>query len=190
MRIGAMSFVTDQSMHPADLARAVEDAGLDSFWVPEKTHVPTSRDTPWPGGELPEHYRRCYDPFVALSVAAAVTERIRIGTGVCLVALHDPIVLAKAIASLDHVSGGRFELGVGYGWNAEELAGHGIDLAEAPQVLADKLALMTALWTEPESDYTGPHCQVEPCWARPDRSSDPDHPCCSVESQAHGSSET
>jgi len=131
MQIGAMSFITDTSMHPAALARAVEAAGLASLWVPEKTHLPLSRRTPWPGGRLPEHYGRCYDPFVALSIAAAVTDRIRIGTGVCLAALHDPIVLAKAVASLDHASGGRFDFGVGYGWNAEELAAHGVDIRNA-----------------------------------------------------------
>ncbi len=167
MQLGAMSFITDQSMHPGDLARAIEDRGLDSFWVPEKTHVPLSRRTPWPGGDLPEQYRRCYDPFVALATAAAVTNRIRIGTGVCLLALHDPIVLAKTIASLDHASGGRFQFGVGYGWNAEELESHGVAIGDAREILIDKLALMTALWTNPEGGYAGPHCHVEPCSARP-----------------------
>ncbi len=167
MQIGAMSFITDQSMHPAALATAVEDAGLASLWVPEKTHVPLNPRTPWPGGELPEHYRRCFDPFVALSIAAAVTTRIRIGTGICLAALHDPIVLAKTVASLDHASGGRFDFGIGYGWNAEELASHGIAISDARSILIDKLGLMTALWNDPETGYQGTHCAVDPCSARP-----------------------
>ncbi|REO54474.1 LLM class flavin-dependent oxidoreductase, partial [Mycobacterium tuberculosis] len=102
-----------------------EERGFAGLYVPEKTHVPISRSTPWPGGELPDWYRRCYDPVVALAAAAAVTTRLRVGTGACLVAVHDPILLAKQIASLCAMSGERFVLGVGFGWNVEELADHG-----------------------------------------------------------------
>lgn len=154
-------------MHPADLARAVEDEGLASVWVPEKTHVPKSRETPWPGGALPERYKRTYDPFVALSMMASVTGKVALGTGVCLPAVRDPIVLAKVVASLDHGSGGRFRFGVGYGWNREELANHGVAYGDARSVMRDKLALMQALWSNPGEGYEGAHCSVSPSWLYP-----------------------
>ena len=122
MKLGAMMFVTDESDRVTVVARAAEERGFDSLFVPEKTHVPMSRTTPWPGGELPERYKRCYDPFVALSAAAAVTSGLLLGTGVALVPLHDPILLAKKAASLDDMSGGRFVFGVGYGWWRDPLS--------------------------------------------------------------------
>ncbi len=126
MRVSLMQFVTDLTPPPQAVAAWAEERGFAGLYVPEKTHVPISRQTPWPGGELPDWYLRCYDPFVALSAAAAVTTRLRIGTGACLVAVHDPILLAKQIASLSDMSGGRFVFGVGFGWNVEELADHGV----------------------------------------------------------------
>jgi probable F420-dependent oxidoreductase len=135
--------------------------------VPEKTHVPTSRQTPWPGGELPDWYLRCYDPFVALAAAAAVTTRLRVGTGSCLVAVHDPILLAKQIASLSHMSGGRFVLGVGFGWNVEELADHGVRFADRVAMTVDKLAAMRELWKPDPTPHAGPYASVPASWAWP-----------------------
>jgi alkanesulfonate monooxygenase SsuD/methylene tetrahydromethanopterin reductase-like flavin-dependent oxidoreductase (luciferase family) len=125
VRVSLMQFVTDLTPQPQAVAAWAEERAFAGLYVPEKTHVPISRQTPWPGGELPDWYRRCYDPFVALAAAAAVTARLRIGTGACLVAVHDPILLAKQIASLSDMSDGRFVFGIGFGWNVEELADHG-----------------------------------------------------------------
>ncbi len=167
MEIGVQIFATDQTMPMHCLAPEVESRGFESLWVTEKTHVPTSRRTEWPGGDLPEWYLRTCDPFVALAGAAATTTTLRIGTGVALLALRDPVVAAKTIATLDWQSNGRLELGVGYGWNAEELETHGVTLADAPAQLADSLALMKALWTNDEGAYDGPFVSVEPSWSWP-----------------------
>lgn len=146
MLVSLMQFVTDLTPPPQLVAVWAEERGFAGLYVPEKTHVPISRSTPWPGGELPDWYRRCYDPVVALAAAAAVTTRLRVGTGACLVAVHDPILLAKQIASLCAMSGERFVLGVGFGWNVEELADHGVPFADRIAVTVDKLAAMRALW--------------------------------------------
>src|SRR5210317_1564915 len=123
---GVQIFPTDQTIQPIALAKAVEERGLDSLFFPEHTHIPASRKTPFPGGtDLPEWYWRTHDPFVALAAAAAVTSRIKLGTGICLVIERDPIVLAKECASLDRISGGRLILGIGAGWNVEDMANHG-----------------------------------------------------------------
>lgn len=167
MKVGIQIFATDQTMSMHRLAPEVEARGYESLWVPEKTHVPISRATPWPGGELPEWYLRTCDPFVALAGAAATTSTLRVGTGVALLALRDPVVAAKTIATLDWQSDGRLELGVGYGWNAEELATHGVTLDDAPDRLADCLALMKALWTQDEGAHAGPYVSVEPSWTWP-----------------------
>ena len=128
MRYGVTMFATDVSIGIVDLAKAVEERGLDSVWLPEHTHIPTSRRTPYPaGGELPDEYRRCLDPFVALTAAAMAAPRLRVGTGILLVAQHDPIVAAKAAATLDLVSGGRLALGIGFGWNEDEMNDHGVE---------------------------------------------------------------
>ena len=128
MRIGALIFPTDLTIRTDRLAREMEDRGFESLWVTEHTHIPTSRRTPWPGGtELPDEYRRTLDPFVGLAAAAAVTERLNLGTGICLVAQHHPITLAKSVASLDLVSNGRFLFGIGVGWNEDEMENHGVD---------------------------------------------------------------
>jgi probable F420-dependent oxidoreductase len=167
MKLGAMMFVTDQSDRVTVVAQAAEERGFDSLFVPEKTHVPVSRATPWPGGELPERYKRCYDPFVALSAAAAVTGSLLLGTGVALVPLHDPILLAKKAASLDNLSGGRFVFGVGYGWNAEELADHGVAFGSRAALLQDKLSAMRALWLDPEEGYVSDQRTIAPSWVWP-----------------------
>jgi probable F420-dependent oxidoreductase len=167
VRVSLMQFVTDLTPPAQAVAAWAEERGFAGLYVPEKTHVPISRQTPWPGGDLPDWYLRCYDPFVALSAAAAVTTRLRIGTGACLVAVHDPILLAKQIASLSDMSGGRFVLGVGFGWNVEELADHGVTFADRVAVTVDKLAAMRALWQPDPTAHTGPYASVPPSWAWP-----------------------
>ncbi|CAM4330210.1 Phthiodiolone/phenolphthiodiolone dimycocerosates ketoreductase [Mycobacterium basiliense] len=167
MRVSVMQFVTDLTPPPQVVAGWAEERGFDGLYVPEKTHVPISRATPWPGGELPDWYRRCFDPFVALTAAAAVTTRLRVGTGACLVAVHDPILLAKQIASLCTVSNSRFVLGIGFGWNVEELADHGVPFADRIAVTVDKLGAMRALWAAEPTPYRGPHASVPPSWAWP-----------------------
>ena len=167
MRVSLMQFITDQTPPPQAVADWAEERGFAGLYVPEKTHVPVSRQTPWPGGELPDWYRRCYDPFVALAAAAAVTTRLQIGTGACLVAVHDPILLAKQIASVSDMSGGRFVLGVGFGWNVEELADHGVAFADRIAVTIDKLGAMRALWAADPTAHTGPFTSLPPSWAWP-----------------------
>ncbi|HMC68394.1 MAG TPA: LLM class flavin-dependent oxidoreductase, partial [Mycobacteriales bacterium] len=140
MRIGVTLFQTDRTPPPAFVARAAEERGFSSYFVPEHTHIPVSRETPWPMNPdvpLPESYARVLDPYVGLATAAAVTSRIRLGTGVALVAQHDPITLAKQIATLDHLSGGRFVLGIGFGWNREEMADHKVAYAERRDVVRE-----------------------------------------------------
>lgn len=176
MKVGVMIFATDQTMPMQRLAPEVEARGFDSLWVTEKTHVPVSRTTPWPGGELPEWYRRTCDPFVALAAAAATTTWLRIGTGVALLAVRDPVIAAKTIATLDWQSQGRLELGVGYGWNREECATHGVDLDTARHRLIDHLALMRELWTGDEGAYSGDYCSVEPSWSWPKPAQQPAPP--------------
>jgi alkanesulfonate monooxygenase SsuD/methylene tetrahydromethanopterin reductase-like flavin-dependent oxidoreductase (luciferase family) len=153
VRVSLMQFVTDLTPPPQAVAVWAEEREFAGLYVPEKTHVPTSRHTPWPGGELPDWYRRCYDPFVALAAAAAVTTRLRVGTGACLVAVHDPILLAKQVASLSHLSGGRFVLGVGFGWNVEELADHGVSFADRIAVTVDRLAPLLAEFGEEATSH-------------------------------------
>jgi probable F420-dependent oxidoreductase len=163
-----MMFITDRTIAPDALARAVEERGLESLFVPEHTHIPVSRVTPYPGGgDLPEEYWRSYDPFVALTAAAAVTENLRVGTGVCLVAQHDPIVLAKEVASLDLVSGGRVVFGIGYGWNVEEMADHGVDPARRRAIVREKVLAMHALWTDDVASFEGEHVRFAPSWSWP-----------------------
>lgn len=168
MHLGVALFATDLTSDVRDVARAAEDAGFESLFVAEHTHIPSSRRTPYPmGGELPDEYARTLDPFVALTAAAAVTERLRLGTGVCLVVERDPIVLAKEVSSLDVLSGGRVLLGVGAGWNVEELAHHGVDFEHRWDVLHDRVKLMQALWADDEASYDGTHARLEPSWQWP-----------------------
>ncbi|MEA2330348.1 MAG: hypothetical protein QOH58_486 [Thermoleophilaceae bacterium] len=155
-------------MQPADFARLAEERDFESLWFTEHTHIPVSRETPWPGGaELPREYSHLYDPFVALSFAAAATERIKIGTGVCLVIEHDPIVLAKETASLDRLSGGRFQFGVGAGWNLEEMRNHGTDPARRFKVMRERVEAIKAIWTEDEPEYHGEFVDFDPLWSWP-----------------------
>jgi probable F420-dependent oxidoreductase len=168
MDLGLVTFAVDYGIDPGELARAAEDAGFESLFVTEHTHIPTSRESPWPqGGELPEKYWRTYDPFVALSFAAAATERLKIGTAVCLVVEHDPIVLAKQVSSLDRLSGGRFVFGVGAGWNREEMRHHGTDPDRRFGIMRERVEAMKAIWTSGEPAYHGRHVDFDPIWQWP-----------------------
>jgi probable F420-dependent oxidoreductase len=175
MHVGLSLFATDLTNDIRDVARAAEDAGFESLWVAEHTHIPVSRETPYPmsDGPLPEEYAHTLDPFVALTAAAAVTERLRVGTGICLVTERDPIVLAKEVASLDRLSGGRFVLGVGAGWNVEELADHGVGFDTRWDVLRDRVKLMQALWHNEVGEYDGQYARVSPSWQWPKPVQDP-----------------
>lgn len=168
MQIGALIFPTDLSIRPDRLAVAMEERGFESLWVPEHTHIPTSRRTPWPGGpELPDMYRRTLDPFVALTAAAAVTTTLKVGTGVCLVAQHHAITLAKSVASVDLVSDGRFLFGVGVGWNEDEMEHHGVDPKKRRATVRETVLAMRGLWTEEEFGYEGEHVRFSPSWSWP-----------------------
>jgi probable F420-dependent oxidoreductase len=168
MHYGIMMFPSDFSMLPGDFAREVEARGFESVLFPEHTHIPASRKTPFPsGGELPEIYAHGMDPFVALTAAAAATTKLRVGTGVCLVVEHDPITLAKQVASLDFVSGGRFLFGIGGGWNREEMEDHGTDYTQRWTLLRERIEAMKALWTQDEATYRGRFVNFERAWSWP-----------------------
>jgi probable F420-dependent oxidoreductase len=169
MRYGVTIFPTDRSIDIVELARAVEERGFDSLWTPEHTHIPTGRATPPPTGDavLPEWYLRCLDPFVALTAAAAATQRLRVGTGICLVAQRDPIVTAKAVASLDLVSGGRFSFGIGFGWNQDEMEDHGVDYKQRRAIAREHMLAMQQLWSEDEAAYGGEHVRFSSSWSWP-----------------------
>ena len=168
MDFGVTMFATDYSMGPVELARACEDRGFESLFFVEHTHIPASRRTPYPGGgDLPKEYSHTIDPFVGLAAAAAVTERLKVGTGVCLVIEHDPIVLAKKVASLDHLSGGRFLFGIGGGWNREEMENHGTDPKKRWRVLKERVEAMKAIWTQDEAEYHGEFVDFDPIWSWP-----------------------
>jgi probable F420-dependent oxidoreductase len=176
VEFGIAMFPTDYSVDPAALAVSVEEHGFESLWFTEHTHIPASRETPYPGGgELPREYSHIHDPFVALTTAAAATERLRLGTGVCLVVERDPIVTAKAVASLDRLSGGRFLFGVGGGWNLEEMRNHGTDPGRRFRLMRERIEAMQAIWTREEAEYHGDHVDFEPIWCWPKPVQDP-HP--------------
>jgi probable F420-dependent oxidoreductase len=169
MQFGVTMFMTDQTMGPVDLAREVEARGLHSLYVPEHTHIPVSRRTPPPTGdaELPEPYKRTLDPFVALGMAAAATERLVVGTGICLVAQRDPIITAKEVATLDQLSGGRFVLGVGFGWNEDEIATHGVAMRQRRDIAREHVLAMQALWRNEIAEFDGEYVHLAPSWAWP-----------------------
>ena len=167
MHTGIAIFDTDYSIPIQDLARAAEERGFESLWVPEHTHIPTSRKSPFAGGELPEQYKHTLDPFVSLTAAAMVTARLKVGTGVCLVIERDTITTAKSVASVDHVSNGRFLFGVGGGWNREEMEHHGTDFPTRFKRLEEQLRAMKAIWTKDVAEYHGKHVDYEPIWAWP-----------------------
>ncbi|MGI9602201.1 MAG: TIGR03619 family F420-dependent LLM class oxidoreductase, partial [Acidimicrobiales bacterium] len=171
MHLGVTIHLTDVSHDIVDLAREVEARGFHSLYIPEHTHIPTSRRTPAPTGTpvLEDQYYRSPDPYVALGAAAAVTDRILLGTGIALVIQHDPIALAKAIATVDHISEGRFVLGIGYGWNREEMENHGIDFASRRGMVREWVLAMQRLWADDEAQYRGAFVDFEPAaaWPKP-----------------------
>ena len=167
-RFGVTIFPTDYSIQPVELAVAAEERGFDSLLVTEHTHIPTSRKTPWPGGtDLPQDYWHTHDPLVALSAAAAVTERIRLGTGICLVVERDPIQLAKEVASLDTISNGRFVFGIGAGWNREEMENHGVAYPTRWKLVREKVLAMRAIWTQDQPEFHGEFVDFDPLWSWP-----------------------
>ena len=167
-KFGITMFPTDKAIQPVELAKAVEDRGLDSLFFPEHTHIPTARQTPFPGGgDLPEMYWRSHDPFVALGACAAATNRIRLGTGICLVIERDPITLAKEVASLDMLSNGRVVLGIGAGWNREEMENHGADYPNRWKIVREKVLAMKAIWSNDEAEFHGEFVDFEPIWSWP-----------------------
>ena len=168
MDFGAAMFFTDYSMTPAALAQALEARGFESVWAPEHSHIPTARATPFPqGGELPKKYSEAMDPFVSLTAAAAATGRLKVGTGVCLVAQRDPIQTAKLVASIDQISGGRFLFGIGGGWNAEEMADHGTAFATRFKLMRERIAAMREIWTRDEAEFHGELVDFPPMKAGP-----------------------
>jgi probable F420-dependent oxidoreductase len=168
MHLGIGLFATDLTTDIRDVARLAEDAGFESLFVAEHTHIPVSRATPYPmGGELPEVYSHTIDPFVSLAAAAAVTEQLKVGTGICIVPERDPIITAKEVASLDHLSGGRCLFGVGVGWNVEEMADHGVEFADRWEVMRDRVQLMQQLWGNAVASYDSAHARLSPSWQWP-----------------------
>src|SRR4051812_25011097 len=166
--LGVAMFPADWAVPPHDLARLAEERGFESLWVPEHTHIPVSRKSPWPGGgDLPDEYSHTHDPFVALAAAAAVTERIKLGTGICLVVERDPITTAKEVASLDRLSEGRFLFGVGAGWNVEEMRNHGTDPDRRFGIMRERIEAMKAIWTQDEPEYHGRYVDFDPLWSWP-----------------------
>ena len=176
MKLGAAIFPTDETLPPQDVARLCEERGFESLWFPEHTHIPASRATPYPaGGDLPSMYWRSLDPFVALTAAAVATTTLRLGTGICLVIERDPIVTAKEVASLDLLSGGRVEFGVGAGWNREEMRNHGTDPRVRMAVLAERVEAIKAIWTQSEASFSGEYVSFDRIWSWPKPVQDP-HP--------------
>jgi probable F420-dependent oxidoreductase len=170
MHYGVTLFPTDYSITPAELAKAAEERGFESVWFPEHTHIPLSRRSPWPGGaELPKMYYDVMDPFVALASAASVTQRIKLGTGICLIVQRDPLQLAKVVATLDQISGGRVLFGIGAGWNAEEMGDHGTDFRRRFKLMRERVEALKVIWTESKPEYHGEFVDFDPMmsWPKP-----------------------
>ena len=168
MKYGIAMFPTDYAIPIDELARELEARAFESVWLPEHTHIPASRKSPWPGGpNLPREYWHTLDPFVALGAAAAVTKTLKLGTGICLVIERDPILLAKEVASLDHLSRGRVLFGIGGGWNAEEMEHHGTPFAERWKILRERIGAMKVIWTQDEAEFHGKHVNFDRLWSFP-----------------------
>ncbi len=168
MHIGVLIFATDYSIRMDELGAALEERGFESLFLPEHTHIPTSRLTPWPGGgDLPKEYWHTHDPFVALSFAAKATSKLKLATGICLVPQRDPFVTANSVASLDMLSGGRFIFGIGGGWNVEEMQNHGAQYDTRFKLLRERVLAMKALWTEDEAAFHGEFVDFDPVWSYP-----------------------
>ena len=168
MDFGAAIFATDYSMPPDELARELEGRGYESLWLPEHTHIPASRRTPYPaGGDLPKEYWHTHDPFVALTAAAMSTSKLRVATGICLIIERDPITTAKEVASLDMLSRGRFVFGIGGGWNAEEMENHGTNYPTRWRLLRERLLAMKEIWTKEEAEFHGEFVNFDKIWSYP-----------------------
>ncbi len=168
MDFGVCIFPTEDAMHPAELAVALEERGFESYWVAEHTHIPAERRSPWPGGDvLPQMYFETMDPFVALTAAATATTNLKVGTGICLVVERDPITTAKEVASIDHISGGRFLFGIGGGWNAEEMENHGPDFSSRVKLMRERVEAMKAIWSEDPAEYHGDLVDFDPIFSKP-----------------------
>ena len=168
MLYGIAMFATDYAIPPHELARAVEERGFESLWLPEHTHIPASRRSPWPGGaDLPKDYWHTYDLFVALTAAAMATTHLKVATGICLVVERDPIITAKEVASLDRLSNGRFLFGVGGGWNAEEMENHGANFRTRWRLLRERVLAMKEIWTKEEAEYHGEFVNFDKIWSHP-----------------------
>ena len=167
-KFGVSIFPTDYSIQPVEIAKEAEARGFQSLFFPEHTHIPTNRNTPFPGGgELPKQYWHSHDPFVALGACAAVTSEIRLGTGICLIIERDPITTAKEFATLDMISNGRTIIGIGAGWNREEMENHGADFKNRWQIVKEKVEAMRAIWTNEEPEYHGKYVDFDPIWSYP-----------------------
>ena len=168
MKYGIQMFPTDYAIPVTELGRAAEELGFESVFFPEHTHIPTSRRTPWPGGgELPKEYSHTLDPFVVCAAVAAVTKTLKVGTGVCLVMQRDPIITAKEVASVDHLSGGRFIFGIGGGWNEDEMENHGTDPKLRWKILRERVLAMKEIWTKDEAEFHGKFVNFDPIWQWP-----------------------
>ena len=168
MKIGVVMFATDYAIRPDDFAKECEDRGFESVWYPEHTHIPASRKSPFPaGGELPKEYWHTHDLFASLMAAAAVTKTIKVGSGICLVQEHDPIKLAKEVATVDQLSNGRLLFGIGGGWNAEEMENHGTPFDRRWKILREKIEAMKEIWTKDEAEYHGEFVNFDPIWSYP-----------------------
>ena len=168
MLIGAAIFATDYAIRPDELARDLEQRGYESLWLPEHTHIPASRRSPYPGGgDLPKEYWHTHDPFLALTAAAMATKKLRVATGICLIIQRDPIITAKQVASLDMLSGGRFIFGIGGGWNAEEMENHGTNFKKRWRVLRERVLAMKEIWTKEEAEFHGEFVNFDKIWSYP-----------------------
>ncbi len=176
MKFGLSMFPTDYAIPVTELGRAAEDLGFESLLFPEHTHIPTSRRSPWPGGpNLPMEYSHTLDPFVAMAAVAAVTKVLKVGPGICLVVERDPITLAKEVASVDHLSGGRVLFGIGGGWNLEEMENHGTKPSLRWKIMRERVLAMKEIWTRDEAEYHGQHVDFDPIWSWPKPAQSP-HP--------------
>ena len=166
MQFGIAIFATDYAIRPDELAREIEQRGFESLWLPEHTHIPANRRTPYPaGGDLPKEYWHTYDPFVALTAAAMATTTLRVATGICLLIERDPITTAKEVASIDMLSGGRFIFGIGRGWNVEEMENHGAEYKTRFKLMRERILAMKAIWTDDEAAYHGEMINFDPVWS-------------------------
>jgi probable F420-dependent oxidoreductase len=168
MKFAAFMFPTDYAISPAELAKAMEERGFESLFFPEHTHIPASRLSPWPGGgDLPQEYWHAMDPFVAMAAAVTATSKLKVGPGICLVIERDPITMAKEVASVDHISGGRVLFGIGGGWNREEMENHGTDFTRRWKVLRERIEAMKEIWTAEEATYKGEFVNFDAIWSWP-----------------------